>query len=84
MSEDMLKILCCPVSKRPVKILDKSMLGKLNELIEQGKIKDNDDQILETPLTDALITDDGETIYRIDDDIPVMLALAGIKAVQIS
>ena len=33
---------------------------------------------VETPLQEGLITTDNETIYRIDDNIPVMLVDQGI------
>lgn len=59
------------------------MLNKLNERIKAGKIKDNEGNTVDLETEGALITKDGKTIYRIDDDIPVMLALAGIEAKQL-
>jgi uncharacterized protein YbaR (Trm112 family) len=39
-----------------------------------------DGKKVDTPLDAGLITEDGETIYRIDDDIPIMLIDEGIPA----
>jgi uncharacterized protein YbaR (Trm112 family) len=36
------------------------------------------------PATAGLVTRDGRTIYRIEDDIPVMLADEGIATAQIA
>ena len=83
-SDEMVKILCCPVTKQPVRLIDKSQLAKLNEKITQGSIKDKDGAAVRDSVEDALITEDGKTIYRIDDDIPVMLAVAGIDSSQLS
>ena len=48
------------------------------------QIKDNDGNSVDLVTGGALITEDGKTIYRIDDDSPVMLAKAGIEASQIA
>ncbi len=82
--DDLLKILCCPVSKQPVKMLESDKLKKLNDLIESKSIKDNEGKIVEQPIIEALVTVDDKTIYRIDDEIPVMLVDASIDAVQLS
>lgn len=82
-NEELIKILCCPVTKQPVELLPNDKLVRLNELIKEGKIKDNEGNTVDLETEGALITKDGKTIYRIDDDIPVMLALSGIDAGQI-
>ncbi len=83
-SQEMIKILCCPVTKQPVELLAQDRLDKLNDLIKQGQVKDKDGSSVDLVAEGALITEDGKTIYRIDDDIPVMLAKAGIDAAQIA
>lgn len=82
-NNELIKILCCPVTKQPVELMPDDMLNKLNERIKAGKIKDNEGNTVDLETEGALITKDGKTIYRIDDDIPVMLALAGIEAKQL-
>lgn len=82
-SKELLAILCCPVTKKPVQILSAERLKKLNDAIASGKIKDVDGNAVREKVGEALITADDKTIYRIDDGIPVMLAGMGIAADQI-
>ncbi|MFH1700685.1 MAG: hypothetical protein ABIE07_08880 [Candidatus Zixiibacteriota bacterium] len=82
-SDHLLEILCCPETKQPVKILDEAKLKKLNELIGQKAIKNRDGQVIKDTITEAIITVDGKTIYRIDEGIPVMLIDEAIAADQL-
>ena len=79
----LLEILCCPVTKVPVKRLPKKKLQQLNEQIAQGQVRYVDGSPLESPLEDALITETGTTLYRVDSSIPVMLEDKGIITDQL-
>jgi len=81
--KELLSILCCPVTKEPVEMLPADKLAHLNDLIKKGSVKNVDGSKVEQPLQEGLITVDGKTIYRIDEDIPVMLTELGIPADQI-
>ena len=83
-SPDLLEILCCPETKVPVEMLDAERLAKLNSQIEAGAVKYVDDSKVESPLQEGLVTEDSKTVYRIDDDIPVMLVDQGIETSQLS
>jgi len=76
--KNLLEILCCPVTKVPVKVLPKPKLNALNERIAAGEVKRVSGETVEAPLEEALITENGTTIYRVDDGIPVMLEEEGI------
>lgn len=82
-SKEMQAMLCCPATKKPVRILEEEKLNKVNQLIGQGSIKDVEGNVLDKPLKKALITEDSATIYNIDDGIPVMLIESGIPTSQI-
>ncbi|MCG8652574.1 MAG: hypothetical protein MI861_22225 [Pirellulales bacterium] len=82
-SEDLLEILCCPKTKVPVEMLPADKLEKLNAEITAGAVKYVDESAVDQPLQEGLITEDGQTVYRIDDDIPVMLIDKGIATRQI-
>lgn len=82
-SEDLLQILCCPRTKVPVKMLPAEQLAKLNEAIAKGGVKNQDGSPVEGPLQEGLVTEDGKTVYRIDDSIPVMLVDQGIPTDQL-
>ena len=81
--DELLSILCCPKSKIPVKQLNSSQLAIINQEIGLGNVKYVDGDIVKDLLTDGLITTDHQTIYRIDDDIPIMLIEQGISVSQI-
>ena len=81
--KELLEILCCPRTKVPVRMVPADQLAKLNERIAAGAVKYYDNSPVEKPLQEGLITDDGETVYRIDDGIPVMLVEQGIPGRQI-
>ncbi len=74
----LLDILCCPHTKIPVEVMDKDALEILNQKIEEGEVKYVDGSIVNEPLVEALITKNRELVYRVDDDIPVMIYEKGI------
>jgi len=60
-----------------------SQVVLLNSLVAAGKVKYADGNAVDKPLSEGLITTDGQTIYRIDDDIPVMLIDQAIVTSQL-
>ena len=80
---DLLQILCCPASKTPVEMVDGDRLDRLNAAIAAGYVRYTDGTPVEEPLKEALATTDGQTVYRIDDGIPVMLVDRGIPTDQV-
>lgn len=82
MDKRLLDILCCPVSKQPVKLASKGQLELLNACIHAGDIQTTAGAAVTQPFSAALITTDGRLIYRVDDDIPVMLADEAIGTIQ--
>ena len=79
----LLEILVCPVTKTPVKVLAKDKLAILNREVESGQVTYVDGRPVDEPLDEALITEDGRTLYRVSDGIPVMLEEQGISAKQV-
>ena len=84
MDKRLLDILCCPVSKTPVKLLGRNQLDVLNREIAQHAVRTVAGADVQDELKAGLITVDGKVIYRIEDDIPVMLADEGIGTLQLS
>lgn len=83
MDKRLLDILCDPVTKSPVKPLSKTQLEVLNRAIAQGGVLTTTAAAVSAPLQGGLITADGKVIYRIEDDIPVMLADEAIGTTQL-
>ena len=80
----LLDILCCPVTRTPVRMLSGIELEALNRAIDAGSVRTEAGTALKSAAAAGLITRDGRTIYRIEDDIPVMLADEAIPATQIA
>jgi uncharacterized protein len=83
LDKKLLEILVCPTTKVPVKLLAKDRLEILNRVVETGEVRHADGSPVSAPLEAALITEDGRTLYPIDDDIPIMLEDQAISAKQI-
>ena len=79
----LLEILRCPVTKQQVFPLTPDKLTKVNQAIAVDGILYADDNPVETPLTDGLVTENGRRIYRIDENIPIMLEGESILTDQI-
>lgn len=84
MDKHLLDILCCPVSKTPMRLLRSSELDALNRAIADNKVDTVDGQRVASALQAGLISIDRKVIYRIDDEIPVMLAEEGIGTTQLN
>jgi len=84
MDKRLLDILCCPVSKSPVRLLSRAQLDAINAAIRGGSIETVAGAAVGTALAAGLVTEDGKVIYRIEDDIPVMLADEAIGTTQLT
>jgi len=51
-----------------------SLLDSVNAAIESGEFVNRDGAAMSEKLKEALVTDDGGTLYPINDGIPVLLA----------
>jgi len=84
MDKRLLDILCCPVTKVPLRLLAANELSALNTAISSGSVLNSAGTHVDATLPAALMTCDGRTIYRIEDDIPVMLADEAIASAQLT
>ncbi|MET0893203.1 MAG: Trm112 family protein [Pseudoxanthomonas sp.] len=83
MDRKLLDLLCCPVTRQPLALLDAPGLEALNRGIAAGGVKRADDTAQPDALREALLTRDRKTIYRVDDGIPVLLAEEAIATAQL-
>lgn len=84
MDKRLLDILCCPVSKSPVRLLSRAQLDAINAAIRGGSVETVAGAAVGTALAAGLVTEDGKVIYRIEDDIPVLLADEAIGTTQLT
>jgi uncharacterized protein YbaR (Trm112 family) len=83
LNDELVEILCCPVSKVPVRRMDGGELDRLNEAIAAGRVLHVDRSAVEQKLEEGLITEDSKVIYAVDAGIPIMLEEKGIPADQL-
>ena len=73
MDKKLLSILCCPVTHKGLSLARADQLATINAAISAGKLSNRDGDTLDRNLQEALVTDDGKTMYPVDDGIPVLL-----------
>ncbi len=83
MDKKLLDILCCPVSRSPLRLLARKELDSLNQAIDAGTVDTVSGEKVTERLSEGLISVDGKVIYRVEDDIPVLLGDQGIGTTQL-
>lgn len=78
-SAELLKILCCPETKKSLALATPNELEILNRRLEKKELLSIEGKIVSEPLSAALLRDDGKVAYRIQNDIPILLIQEGIK-----
>jgi len=73
MDKKLLSILCCPVTHKGLSLARASVLSSVNTAIEAGELLNRDGAVVTERLKEALVTEDGKTLYPINDGIPVLL-----------
>lgn len=84
MDKRLLDILCCPLTKAPLRALSEAELMALNRTIATGDVQNHAGVRVTQAFGAGLITRDGRTIYPVDDEIPVMLADESIATAQLA
>lgn len=81
-NDQLLSLLCDPVSHVPLTMIRKKQLQLVNQQIDAGQVETVDGIEVSETLEDALITQDNKVIYPIRDGIPVLLYEQGIGTTQ--
>lgn len=79
----LLEILCCPVSKTPLKRTSETQLETLNAAIREGNLRYVGGAAVEESLEEALVTEDHKVVYPVEDGIPILLQDRGIGTTQL-
>jgi uncharacterized protein len=81
---DLLQILVCPETKRPVRLVDADLLSKVNAAIEAGQVRNRGGDPVRQRLAGGLVREDHAVLYPVVDDIPVMLIDESIELDSLS
>ncbi|MGD0654303.1 MAG: Trm112 family protein [Thermoguttaceae bacterium] len=77
-NQKLLEIIVCPVSHQPLRIAEEQLIDRLNQAISAGRVKDRAGRPVTAPIQEGLMRQDGQVMYPIRDNIPVLLADEGI------
>lgn len=72
-SQDLLAILACPETKQTLTLAEASVVAGLNARIQSGHVTNRCGTTVTEPIDGGLIRKDGQYLYPIRDDIPIML-----------
>ena len=79
----LLDILRCPVTKQQVFPLTEQQLAAINQAIAAGNVVHADGSAVNNLLEEGLVTENRNRVYRIEQDIPVMLEDESILTDQV-
>lgn len=79
MKEDLLAILVCPRTKKPLKKADESIIAGVNRQIEEGHCTDIGGNAVKRRISSGLYEETESVLYIIRDSIPVLIYENGIK-----
>ena len=80
--QSLLDILVCPETKQALRPADEPMLDALNAAIRSGSVTARGGQPVSDAIDEALVREDGDVLYPVRDDIPIMLIDESIQLSQ--
>jgi uncharacterized protein YbaR (Trm112 family) len=76
---ELLEILVCPETKQTLKVADDTTLERVNMAIDgEGLVNQGGDRV-KGRIEEGLVREDGNVLYPVKDDIPVMLLDEAIR-----
>jgi uncharacterized protein YbaR (Trm112 family) len=76
---ELIEILACPETKQPVRLAEPELVERVNRAIAAGTLKNREGEAVTEPIEAGLVREDGQYLYPVRDDIPVMLIGEGIE-----
>ena len=80
---ELLNILACPENRSPVCQAGREVIEKVNDLIENGELRNRGGALVDKPVDGGLVREDGAYMYPIEDNIPIMLIEEAIPLAKI-
>jgi uncharacterized protein YbaR (Trm112 family) len=69
-----LEFLVCPQNRMRLQVAEAPLIERLNRAIAAGQVINAAGRSVEKPIDDGLIRADGQLLYPIVDEIPILLA----------
>ncbi|HHY85003.1 MAG TPA: hypothetical protein GYA07_05645 [Verrucomicrobia bacterium] len=82
MDAELLKILCCPETHQNLALAEPALIQQLNQRIASGELRNRAGQPVKETFEGGLIRSDGQYLYPIRQQIPVMLIEEAIPLQQ--
>lgn len=76
---ELLKILVCPETKQTLTVADAETLDQVNKVVEGGNLRNQGGDRVKDRIEGGLVREDGDVLYPVRDDIPVMLLDEAIR-----
>jgi uncharacterized protein YbaR (Trm112 family) len=76
---ELMKILCCPETHQGLRLAEGAMVGKLNQQIATGQLRNRAGATVKEPMEGGLVRDDGKYIYPVRGNLPIMLVDEAIE-----
>ncbi|MEJ2538410.1 MAG: hypothetical protein P8188_00275 [Gemmatimonadota bacterium] len=81
---ELIELLVCPDTKQSLRVADDDLLARLNAAMADGRVRNRGGSSVSTPLSAALVRQDGRLLYPVRDDIPIMLLDESIDLSELS
>ncbi len=76
---ELLEILVCPETKQTLTVADADILDRVNQAADGGGLKNQGGDRVKSRIQEGLVREDGQVLYPVKDDIPVMLLDEAIR-----
>jgi len=71
--QELLDILVCPETKKPVRQAGSELLDLLNRAIDAGEVETRGGDLVKERIEEGLVREDDGVVYPVRDSIPIML-----------
>ena len=79
MNSELLEILVCPETMQTLVMADAETLDRVNQAVDGGSLVNQGGDRVKKRIEEGLVREDGNVLYPVKDDIPVMLLDEAIR-----